>query len=261
MLNFRNTLIESEKIIEGKFWDKNMTTNQVSVAQEQADILGLTLGSEIVFNVQEIRLSFTVTSIRTIDTSGNNPFFYFIVTPHTVTEAPQNYFSFLENIKDVSKLQNELAEKFPNISTIKGKQIVNSLQEITNTLSSTVLMITNSALLVGVFMLIGLLMMNAFEKTHDFNLMKIIGATKYFLWKLYLLEILFYLILSFVLAYCLSAIIAAILNIWIFDFSIFYWSFDAWYIFIFASLIVLCVGVNIMRNIFSKSPIEYLQSS
>ena len=259
-LTYRTDMIKGETLSEGTWWETDTAQQEVSVEKIRAQNFGITLGSVIEFDIQGVLIPVTVTSLREVETTQFQPYFYFVTPPPVLAEAPHTFFAFLHlDTSQVASVQNILAKEFPNISTIDAAHVFATLEQLTRTMGSIVLFLAQGAFFLGILMLLGVLILTASERKHDCMLMKIFGAKKSFLWKGYLLEIISYLFLSFLFALLFAVFTVWILNIYVFEFERFYWNGQIVWIFLGSLLLILLVGIRLMKQVFHIHPMEYFR--
>jgi putative ABC transport system permease protein len=87
--NITTNTLDDIAILEGK---RNITSEEVSVDDEFAKRLGVTLWDQIDFLLSGKNISLRVANIRASSRSGFSPFFYFSFNPEAFRLAPKTYF-------------------------------------------------------------------------------------------------------------------------------------------------------------------------
>ncbi|MEM8909384.1 MAG: FtsX-like permease family protein, partial [Bacteroidota bacterium] len=131
-VTYRDTIIESETIVEGQWHGKKNQTKDsifVSLSEDIAEDMDVKIGSALTFNVQGAKIETFVSSIRRIDW-GRIQTNFFVVFPTGVLEkAPQSnvIISRVESIEESAKFQRQLVQQYPNVSVIYR---LNDLSEV-----------------------------------------------------------------------------------------------------------------------------------
>ncbi|HSA56858.1 MAG TPA: FtsX-like permease family protein, partial [Gemmatimonadaceae bacterium] len=112
---YRDSLTDSERLIEGRWWSGDSMPVEISVEQELALDLGVGIGDEIVWDIQGVPLASRVRSIRTVDWARFEPNFFVVFAPGALEQAPHSIVT-LARIEDPAlrgRLQRVVAERFP----------------------------------------------------------------------------------------------------------------------------------------------------
>src|SRR5690606_11264321 len=93
-VNYRDSLISSEKLDKGVFTDKPVAEGDsifISVENRLAELLNLKLKDEIIFNVQGVPVTTYVGSMRTVDWQRVQTNFMVVFPRGILEDAPQFY--------------------------------------------------------------------------------------------------------------------------------------------------------------------------
>src|SRR5262249_27639044 len=91
---YRDHLIDTETLIAGDWQSANEPTNSVpaiSLEEEVARTLGVTVGDVLVFDIQGVPFTTTVRSIRKVDWQQIKPNFFVVFPVGVLEAAPQIY--------------------------------------------------------------------------------------------------------------------------------------------------------------------------
>ena len=78
---YRDTLVASERLIDGRWWTRAAGPTQISVERDLARELGVGLGDEIVWDIQGVPLTTRVASLREVDWARFEPNFFVVFAP------------------------------------------------------------------------------------------------------------------------------------------------------------------------------------
>ncbi|MBL4773259.1 MAG: hypothetical protein JKX98_06565, partial [Alcanivoracaceae bacterium] len=98
-LSYTNELLPTEELYESSQNNQLFTdlvdndAEPLSILNSFAEFLQIGLGDEVIFNVQGIKIKTKITSIRKRLKRGPSPFFYFILPPDVMKDAPQIRFA------------------------------------------------------------------------------------------------------------------------------------------------------------------------
>ena len=162
----------------------------LSILDTAADMLGVDMGDQIIFNIQGIELTGQITSIRSRFERGPSPFFYFLFEPSVLSSAPQIQFATTHVPADsIPDLQGELVRKFPAVTTIDGTAIAEQIQGLVTQMSRLVYIFTLLALLTGIMVLVSSLLSTSQDRMQESASFRLLGMQKSDLYKLNMLEI------------------------------------------------------------------------
>lgn len=162
----------------------------LSILDTAADMLNVSMGDQVVFNIQGIELTGQITSIRSRFERGPSPFFYFLFEPDILSAAPQIQFATAHVPEDsIAELQGQLVRQFPAVTTIDGTAIAEQIQDLVTQMSRLVYVFTLLALLTGIMVLISSLLSTSQDRMQESASFRLLGMQKSDLYKLNILEI------------------------------------------------------------------------
>ncbi len=177
---YRDTLVSSERIVEGSWWQGPGSRGEISVESGLAKELGVGVGDSVVWDVQGVPVRTRVTSLREVDWARFEPNFFVVFAPGLLEEAPRTLVTLtrVERPADRGEFQRRLAERFPNVTTLD----LSSLQEtLEGLISRVVLAIRFMALFTlgtGTLVLVGALATSRFQRVREGALLRTLGATR-----------------------------------------------------------------------------------
>lgn len=130
-LTYKDKLNDSEKVINGKFWEEGYDGPGISLEEDFAKSMNLKLGDTIGFDLAGLQIDGKVTSIRSIDWSSLLPNFFVIFPEKKLENAPQFIIGSAKiDDNSLSVFQNNMATLFPNISIIDVSVIFKKIQRL-----------------------------------------------------------------------------------------------------------------------------------
>ncbi|MFN8577172.1 MAG: FtsX-like permease family protein [Candidatus Sericytochromatia bacterium] len=253
-LTYRSALIKGEKLYSGE-WHGNKEKMSVSVEKRFAERAEIKLGSNLEFMILGIPIKAKVTSIRTVDSSQGLPFFYFVFSQDVLQDAPRSYFAYtnIDNDK-LPKIQTDLTRKFPNLFLIPTGEVIKTIQSVTDLILSSVTAVSLPALVLGIILICSMLVSSAQERFKELLLFKVFGSEQKQIFKLYIYESSFFILLSSVFASVFSLIITFILNEYFFKFDNFYLNYQISFIIIFILAFSIIFSTYLIQKMFIKTP-------
>ena len=210
-VTYRDSLIGSEKVIEGK-WVNNFNSDKdipISVSSDFANMAKVTIGDPVSFNVQGRIMNTVVQSIREVDWSRLQPNFSVVFPSGVLENAPQFSVMTLRTPNDDSsaKLQQKLVSDFPNVSILDLKRILELLEDILAKIGWIINFMAFFSIFVGVAVLMGAIYSSKHQRVKQGALLRTLGAKTFQILKMIAIE---YTILGFLGA--LMGVVLAVLG-------------------------------------------------
>ncbi len=265
-VTFRDTLTDSEKIIEGT-WDGQNTAApgqpvKISISQNLVADLKVKMGSKIVFNVQGTRLETEVASIREVNFNKIQPTFQVLFPVGVLEKAPQFHVvvSRVASAEQSASFQSKLVKNYPNVSAIDLTQILKSVDEVLNKISFVIRFMAMFSILTGLMVLISSIYQGKYARIRESVLLRTLGASRRQILKINALE---YFLLG-ALA-CLGGLILSLAGAWALCQFVFEMPFDPdlrplAVIFLIITGLTILIGLFNSREVVTKPPLEVLRA-
>lgn len=263
-VTFRDTLIDTEKIIEGE-WVGIHTPGQpvkISISDGLQRAIKAKVGTKIVFNVQGARLETEVGSVRKVDFNRIQTNFL-ILFPKGVLEAAPQFHVIISRVgssEQSAQFQSALVQQYPNISAIDLTQILKSVDEVLKKVSFVIRFMALFSILTGLLVLISSIYQGKFARIRESVLLRTLGASRrQILW----INALEYFLLG-ALA-CVAGIGLSVAGAWAlahFAFKIPF-DIDLWPLaltFLLITSLTVLLGLLNSREVVRKPPLEVLRA-
>jgi putative ABC transport system permease protein len=215
-LTYRDRLLASEQLVAGE-WSAERR-GEVSVEETFAERAGIQLGSTIEFFIQGIQLEARVTSLRSAETTNGLPFFYFLFAPAELARFPASFFGYADlSGASLRSAEAVLAERTPNITVIDTSAVTATVREVTATALTLLAVITLPPLLLATLLLVSLVATTFAVRQRDALRLQVLGATRTFTTRLYLIETAVTVLSAGAGAYVFAMAIVAALAAWTLD--------------------------------------------
>ena len=180
---YRDTLVSSETLIEGKWFGPaagKRSPYEVSIEEDIANDLNLKLGDVLTWDVQGVAIETKVTSIRKVDWGRFATNFFFIFPSGVLEQAPQQFVAMMRvNTADArAALQRDLVQRHSNITVIDVAQVQASFEEIIGKVTLAIRFMALFSTLAGIIVLIGAVATSRFQRMREAVLLKTLGATR-----------------------------------------------------------------------------------
>ncbi|MBS1798014.1 MAG: ABC transporter permease [Acidobacteria bacterium] len=180
-VTYRPNLDENETIVDGAWWDPDAGVPQVSVEEDMAGRLGVTVGDSITYDISGRKLTAQVASIRRLDLRNTRTAFVFVFAPGVLEKAPQTYAAnVLKRIPetDRQRLQRNLIDKFPNVQIFDVADIVAAVQKLVNNFVLAISFVGSFVILSGILILIGSIALTKSQRIYENAILKTLGARR-----------------------------------------------------------------------------------
>ena len=175
-LSYGQDLPSGNRIVSGT-WHGATEDNQLSLEEGLAKTLGLHLGDQLTFDVAATRVTATVTSIRALDWSSLRVNFFAILTPQSLTEAPQTWITAYRQESTQASLDADLVARYPNLTVVNVDSSLAQVQGVLDKLSKAVEYLFALALVAASMVLMSTLSTMKEERQRDAALFKTLGAS------------------------------------------------------------------------------------
>jgi putative ABC transport system permease protein len=185
---YRDTIGAGETVVAGTPWTAGSWKGRpgaddavpVSIEQDLADELEVTLDDEIVWDVQGVPLRTRVAVLREVDWARFEPNFFVVFPEGPLDAAPQTrvMLARVDETPTRVRLQRELAESFPNVAAIDVTQVQQAVEGIVDRVSRAIRFISLFSLATGALVLLGALATSRYQRVREAVLLKTLGATR-----------------------------------------------------------------------------------
>ncbi len=184
--SYRDTPTASEKLEAGAWWRpgewKGRADGRVPVALDTgvARELGVSVGDEIVWDVQGLAVPSQVAVLRDIDWARFEPNFFVVFPEGPLDAAPQTYVALTRLDDPVRRglLQRRLVEAHPNVSTLDLAQVSRALETIVDRVALAIRFMALFSLGAGVVVLVGAVAASRSQRVREGALLRTIGASR-----------------------------------------------------------------------------------
>jgi putative ABC transport system permease protein len=181
---YRDTLVESERVVAGEWWRKGRPRPdgelpRISVDEELAREAGFALGDSITWNIQGVLMETRIASIRQVTWARFEPNFFVVFEPGVLEHAPQTYV-MLARAGDPTlraELQRDVVTAYANVSAIDLTLVQRTLDGVLSRVSLAIRFMALFSIGSGLVILIGALTASRFQRIREAVLLKTLGAS------------------------------------------------------------------------------------
>ena len=151
----------------------------LSLEDDIAKDLHVTIGDEIVLDVQGVPMHARVASLRKIDWSRFNLNFFMIFPPGVLEDAPGFHVvtTRIPPGHSSGELQRVLVHQFPNVSAIDLTLILDTIRGILEKISRVISILAGFSVLAGLPILVGTLLNGRDQRLRESVLLRTLGAS------------------------------------------------------------------------------------
>jgi len=193
-ITYRPNLEANEQLVAGEWWDGPSRDGQaeVSIEEDLQRRFDIQLGDEMRFDVLGRIVAARVTSVREVNfrdfRAGG---FEIVFRPGPFDNAPHSFVASLKGPGDIvarARMQGAIVARYPNLSVIDLREILDAVQGIFNTITPAVTAIGALVLLSGGLILVGAVSMTKFRRVYEAAILKTLGANSRLIAAILLLE-------------------------------------------------------------------------
>jgi putative ABC transport system permease protein len=184
---YRDTLTSSETLLAGERWAPGSWKTPragepvpVSLDMGVARELGVSVGDEILWDVQGVEVRSRVANLRDVEWVRFEPNFFVVFPEGPLDAAPQTYVTVtrVEDATARARLQRQLIERYPNVSAVDLSQIQHAIETIVGRVTVAIRFMALFSLAAGVVVLLGAVAANRDQRIREGVLLKVLGATR-----------------------------------------------------------------------------------
>ncbi len=182
-VTYRANLDENESVIEGEWWRGNVNQEhpQVSVEEEMATRLKVSVGDSMTFDISGRKITAQVANIRKLDLRNTRTAFVFVFRPGTLEQAPQSFAAtVLTRIPatERQRLQREILNSFPNVQIFDVADIVAVIQKLISNFVLAISFVGSFVILSGILILVGSIALTKSQRIYENAVLKTLGAKR-----------------------------------------------------------------------------------
>ena len=265
-ITYRDQLRENESLVTGEtlFLADEIGMAQVSVSDDMLTAYQFELGDVLVFDIQGVRLSAQVVSLRHYEQPAEGgfapPSLEFVFRPIDLQNAPQTIVtSATIPPAEIPALQNEMVAAFPNLTVVDVTIAIDTLAELVGNITIIIRFFTLFSIFAGVLIIISSVLATRFARIQEAVYFKVLGAKRRFVLRVFTLENVFIGLVSAFLALLLSQFAGWLLVTQVFELAYRPYLGSSLGLVVFTVGLVTTVGLLASVSILNKKPIIFLR--
>lgn len=181
VLTFLQDLPKDNKIVQGEWWKPGQvfTRPLVSIEEEAAKQLGLTVGDTVELDIQGVAITGEIDSIRQVEWGNFSTNFYMIFSPGALDGAPHTYVATVRVApSEEVALQRAVVASFPNVTAINMSEVLDSFARVLDRLSLAIRAVALFCVLSGGLVMAAALAATRYRRLYESVILKALGATR-----------------------------------------------------------------------------------
>lgn len=178
------------EVTEGKWWPEDYAGPPlVSFAEGIANGLGLKIGDQVTVNILGREITAKIANLRRVEWGSLGINFVMLFSPDPVSGAPHSHLATVAMNGEAERdFMRQISAKFPNITVIRVKEVLQSINELMEKLLIAARVAAALTLFVGIVVLMGAVASGQRARRYDAVVLKTLGLTRPDLMRVYLLE-------------------------------------------------------------------------
>ena len=262
-LSWTAELPEGNKVTKGQWWgevDSAAAIAPVSLEDDIAEELGLTLGDRITFSVGGLTFESEVVNTRTLNWDNMTPNFYFLFPEGLLEEYPRTSMTSLYIPPQQKLLVNDLLRKYPTVQVIELDKIIDRIRTIVSQVTRGLEVMTLLILSCGVLVMFAAVSLSMAERLQESAILRTLGSSRRLILGIQLVEFSVLGLMAGLLAAMGAEAAVAMLQYFMFDlpFALHPWIWVTGPIA--GGVLVGALGVGYSRKAVVQPPLEVLKS-
>ena len=261
-LSWTQDLPEGNKLTAGKWWDELDLTGDiapVSLEDELAMELGLSIGDQLTFSVGGLIFKAQVASTRSLNWDNMTPNFYFLFPEGLLEDYPRTHMTSLYIPPSQKLLVNDLLRAYPTVQVIELDKIIDRIRTIVGQVTSGLEVMTVLILACGVLVMFAAVSLSMAERLQESAILRTLGSSRQLILGIQLVEFTVLGLMAGLLAAIGAEAAVALLQRFMFDlpFSMHPWIWVTGPVA--GAILVGALGVGYSRKAVVQPPLDVLK--
>ncbi len=177
-------------ITAGRWWPANYSgPTLVSFDAELAQGMGLKVGDSLTLNVLGREIPARIANLRDVNFGNGRQNFILILSPGIIDKAPHSFLATVSVARrDEEPLYRAVTDAFPTVSTVRVREVIGQLDALLAELGFAVRAASLVTILAGLLVLAGAIAAGQRTRLYDSTVMKVLGATRLQIARVYAIE-------------------------------------------------------------------------
>jgi putative ABC transport system permease protein len=178
-LTWSRRLRDDNRLVAGQWWhDGDGGGARISLEQEFAETMGLSLGDELTFDVAGETVRGRVTSLREVRWDSFQPNFFVVFSPGVLENVTGTLITSVHVRPDQRRALAELVRQFPEVTIIDVDALLTQVREVMDKASIAVQYVFLFTLVAGIVVLLAAVQATRDERRYESAMLRTLGATR-----------------------------------------------------------------------------------
>jgi putative ABC transport system permease protein len=177
-LSWAKTLPPDNTLVEGEWWNKNNSSNGVSVEQKIAERLKIKVGDTLTFMSAADTFQAKVSSIRKVEWDRMRPNFYMLFTQQQLNDYPKTYMTSFWLPDNQQKQVTQLLQQFPTTVVIDIDVLIKQIRMIIDHVSLALEVIMVFVVIASLLVMIATVQNSLAERMQENTVIRALGGTR-----------------------------------------------------------------------------------
>jgi putative ABC transport system permease protein len=184
VVTVQSSLPKGNRIVSGGWWAGDAAPEKplISVEQEAANHLGVTVGSTMTFDLQGRLVTATVASLREVNWGSLTTNFFVIFSPGALDETAMTAIATVRTPPDDPMgdlaVQRAVVAAFPNVTAINIRHVLDAIGSVLTRLGQVVRLMALFTVAAGLLVLAGAIATSRYRRIREAVILKTLGATR-----------------------------------------------------------------------------------
>ncbi len=258
-LSYTNEIPLDNEIVGGHWWAPDEEGAFISIEQEFAQQIGVSIGDTITLDIAGQAITATVSSLRTLSWDDLRPAFYVILSPASLENFGATWMTSAYVPQDRPDFIPSFLREFSTVTVIDVGYIINQVRQVVSQVSQAVELVLSLVGVSAVLVLLATVRSSQDWRLRESAVLRALGASRQRLLGALIIEFTILGLLSGLLGAFMSEAAVAVIQIKQFDLP-FNWHWQLWILLPICSvLIVTAFGVLTSRQVVSVPPNQLLR--
>ena len=261
-VTYRDSLIDSEKLVTGKLPHMAGAYPHISVERDYIERLKLNVGDTLTFNVQGAPIPTIVGGTREVNWNRVQTNFLIVFPKGVLEQAPQFHvlMTRVPNTQASAIFQRQLVQQYPNVSAIDLGLILQTIDEILDKISFVIQFMALFSIITGLLVLGSSVIISKYQRMQESVLLRTLGASRRQILRITFIE---YLLLGLLAA--LSGIVLSVFSTWALAYFVFEIPYapNVWpllVVIVVVTTLTILIGLFNSRDVLVRPPLEVLRA-
>jgi putative ABC transport system permease protein len=178
-LTWMDSAPQGTKVVEGKWWAADEKSAVVAIGQQQAQRLGVHVGSHITFAAQDKQMVATVVALTKADGQHAYARAEFILPQPALAGLPVVWYGGVHAEPDhVGDLQRALYKAYPTVTVINVAQALETVRSVVIQITYVIQFLAAFSIFAGVIILASSIAGTRYRRIREVVVLKTLGATR-----------------------------------------------------------------------------------